>query len=160
MQKLVPCLWFDHQAEEAAQFYTSIFKNSRITGIARYGEAGSKASGQPKGSVMTVTFELEGQPFVGLNGGPRFQFTPAISFVANCETQAELDELWGRLGEGGEIEQCGWLRDRFGISWQIVPANIQQMAQADPERSDRMMQAILQMVKIDIATVDRVFRES
>ena len=121
MQKIIPHLWFDHQAEEAAAFYTSVFNNSRIIHINLYGEAGSAVSGKEKGSVMTVEFELEGQAFIALNGGPVFNFTPAISLFVNCGDQEEVDNLWDRLSEGGEIEPCGWIKDKFGVSWQIVP---------------------------------------
>ena len=121
MQKITPCLWFDSQAEEAANFYVSIFKNSKIGNITRYGEAGAKVSGRPKGSVMTVTFEIEGQDFMALNGGPHFKFSEAISFMVNCETQEEIDEMWEKLSDGGEKGQCGWLKDKYGLSWQIAP---------------------------------------
>ncbi|MGH7254354.1 MAG: VOC family protein, partial [Nitrospirales bacterium] len=121
MPTITPCLWFDGQAEEAVRFYTSIFKNSKIGRVTRYGEAGARVSGRPKGSIMTVTFRLDGQEFLALNGGPQFKFTEAISFIANCETQKEVDELWGKLSEGGEKVECGWLKDKFGLSWQIVP---------------------------------------
>jgi predicted 3-demethylubiquinone-9 3-methyltransferase (glyoxalase superfamily) len=151
MQKITPFLWFDDNAEEAAKYYTSIFKNSRIVGISRYGEAAAKASGRPKGSVMTVSFELEGQPFVALNGGPVFSFTPAISLVVGCDTQKEIDDLWEKLTDGGEEVECGWLKDKYGVSWQIVPAAIFEMvSDRDPARSDRVMQAVVQMKKIDL----------
>lgn len=150
MQKITPFLWFDDNAEEAAKCYTSIFKNSRIVNVSRYSDAGSRASGRPKGSVMTVAFELEGQPFVGLNGGPHFTFSPAISFVVNCESQKEVDELWEKLSEGGTTEQCGWLRDRYGVSWQILPSVIGELM-SNPAKSENVMQALLQMTKIDIA---------
>lgn len=151
MQKITPFLWFDDQAEEAANFYTSIFENSRITNIARYGEAGAEASGRPKGTVMTVAFELDGQEFVALNGGPHFKFTEAVSFVVNCETQQEVDEFWEKLSEGGQRVQCGWLKDKYGLSWQIVPTVLGEMvSDPDPEKSQRVMQAMLQMDKIDI----------
>jgi len=147
MQKITPFLWFDDQAEEAADFYTSIFKNSKIGTITRFGEEGP---GRP-GSVMTVTFQIEGQEFTALNGGPHFDFTPAISFFVNCETQVEVDELWDKLSEGGEPEQCGWLKDRYGVSWQIVPGILLEMLQdEDAEKSRRVTSAMLQMVKIDI----------
>lgn len=142
MQKFTPCLWFDDKAEEAAKFYTSIFKNSKIKDIARYGESGAKVSGRPKGTVMTVTFELDGQEFMALNGGPVFKFSPAISFIANCKTQKEVDELWEKLSAGGTIEECGWLRDKYGVSWQIVPTIVGEMMQdKDAEKSERVMQA-------------------
>lgn len=150
MHKITPFLWFDDNAEEAVKFYTSIFRNSRIVNVSRYSDAGARASGRPKGSVMTVAFELEGQPFLALNGGPVFTFTPAVSFVVNCETQGEVDKLWEKLSEGGATEQCGWLRDRFGVSWQIVPSVIGELM-SDPARSEKTMEALLQMTKIDIA---------
>ncbi len=147
MQKITPFLWFDDQAEEAAEFYTSIFKYSKIGTITRFGAEGP---GQP-GSVMTVTFQIEGQEFTALNGGPHFDFTPAISFFVNCETQAEVDELWDKFSEGGEPEQCGWLKDRYGVSWQIVPGILLEMLQdEDAEKARRVTAAMLQMVKIDI----------
>jgi predicted 3-demethylubiquinone-9 3-methyltransferase (glyoxalase superfamily) len=158
MQKITPCLWFDDNAEEAVNFYTSIFKDSRITGASRYGEEGAKISGRPVGSVLTVTFELEGQAFMALNGGPLFQFTPAISFVANCKTQEEIDDLWEKLSEEGRIEQCGWLQDKFGVSWQIVPTAIAEMMHdQNPAKSSRMMAALLRMKKLDIAALRRAF---
>jgi predicted 3-demethylubiquinone-9 3-methyltransferase (glyoxalase superfamily) len=156
IQKITPFLWFDHQAEEAANFYTSIFGNSRVTAVTRYGEAGPG----PKGSVMTVAFQLAGQPFVALNGGPVFKFTEAISFVVNCETQQEVDEVWEKLSEGGTEVQCGWLKDRYGLSWQIVPTVLPQMLQdKDGERSQRVMKAMLQMKKIDIADLQRAYED-
>ena len=152
MQKITPCLWFDTQAEEAATFYTSIFKNSRIREVARYGEAGPG----PEGSVMTVSFELDGQEFVALNGGPEFTFNEAISFQVSCETQDEVDEFWSRLSEGGEEGPCGWLRDRYGVAWQIIPARLTELlSDPDPERSQRAMGAMLGMKKIDIATLEK-----
>jgi predicted 3-demethylubiquinone-9 3-methyltransferase (glyoxalase superfamily) len=158
MQKITPCLWFDDNAEEAVHFYTSIFKNSRITGVSRYGEEGAKISGRPVGSVLTVTFELEGQAFTALNGGPLFKFSPAISFMANCKTQEEIDHLWEKLSAGGRIEQCGWLQDKFGISWQIVPTAVAEMMQdKNPEKSSRTMAALLQMKKIDIAALKQAY---
>jgi predicted 3-demethylubiquinone-9 3-methyltransferase (glyoxalase superfamily) len=148
MQKIAPCMWFDNQAEEAVRFYTAIFKNARITGMSRYGEGGPGQAG----TVMTVTFELNGQEFMALNGGPYFQFSPAISFFVSCETQEEVDDYWEKLSEGGQTEQCGWLRDRFGVSWQIVPTALGEMMQdPDPEKVRRVTQAMLQMVKLDIA---------
>jgi predicted 3-demethylubiquinone-9 3-methyltransferase (glyoxalase superfamily) len=156
MQRITPCLWFDDNAEAAVKFYTSIFKNSKVTAVTHYGDAGSKASGRPKGSVLTIAFQLDGQDFLALNGGPHFTFSPAVSFIANCETQAEIDELWEKLGAGGTIEQCGWLRDKFGVSWQVVPADIGTMMQdTDPQRAERVMSAILEMKKIDLATLKR-----
>ena len=147
MQKITPFLWFDGNAEEAANFYTSIFKNSKILNVARYGEAGPGT----KGSAMTVTFELEGQQFIALNGGPHYTFSPAISFFVNCETQAEVDELWEKLTAGGKAVQCGWLQDKFGVSWQIIPkALMELMGDKDPVKSQRVFKAMLQMTKIDI----------
>jgi len=154
MQKITPFLWFDHQAEQAANFYVGIFKNSRIVNITRYGEAGPG----PEGSVMIVAFRLEGQEFIALNGGPEFTFSPAISFVANCETQEEVDTLWMKLSEGGEKVECGWLKDKYGVSWQIVPTIVGElMNDPDPEKSQRVMKAILQMDKIDIKTLMRAY---
>jgi predicted 3-demethylubiquinone-9 3-methyltransferase (glyoxalase superfamily) len=151
MQKITPFLWFDSQAEEAAKLYTSVFKNSKILGTTRYDEAGSKAAGRPKGSVMTVEMELDGQRFVALNGGPVFKFTEAVSFVVNCQTQEEVDHYWARLSEGGEKSQCGWLKDRYGLSWQVVPTILTELLHdKDAEKSHRVMQAMLQMHKLDI----------
>jgi predicted 3-demethylubiquinone-9 3-methyltransferase (glyoxalase superfamily) len=147
MQKITPFLWFDTQAEEAAKFYISFFRNSKITGTTRYGEAGPG----PKGSVMTVAFNLDGQDFVALNGGPQFKFTEAVSFVANCETQQEVDDLWEKLSAGGQRSRCGWLKDKFGLSWQVVPTVLGQLLQdKDPAKSRRVMEAMLQMDKLDI----------
>jgi len=147
MQKITPFLWFDTQGEEAAKFYISIFRNSKITGTTRYGEAGPG----PKGSVMTVAFNLDGQDFVALNGGPQFKFTEAVSFVANCETQQEVDDLWEKLSAGGERSRCGWLKDKFGLSWQVVPTVLGQLLQdKDPAKSRRVMETMLQMDKLDI----------
>ena len=158
MQKITPFLWFDDKAEEAANFYTSIFKNSKILSITRYGEEGAKAAGRPKGSVMTVVFELGGEEFIALNGGPVFTFSPAISFVVNCKTQKEVDELWERLSEGGEKGQCGWLKDKYGVSWQIVPTVLGKMLQdKDPKKSRRVMEAMLKMDKIDIETLKQAY---
>ena len=152
MQKFTPFLWFDNQAEEAMNFYTSIFKNSRVVSVSRYGEAGPG----PQGTVMSGTFQLEGQEFMALNGGPQFTFSPAISFFVNCETQAEVDDLWEKLSEGGETEQCGWLRDKFGLSWQIVPTVLGELLNdPDAEKSRRVMEAMLQMVKLDIAGLEQ-----
>ncbi len=154
MQKITPFLWFDGKAEEATNFYVSIFKNSKVEGIARYGEAGPG----PKGSVMTVTFVLDGQRFIALNGGPQYKFTPAVSFFVNCETQAEVDELWEKLSEGGEKIECGWLTDRYGLSWQIVPSMLLEMLQdKDSERSQRVMKAMLQMKKLDIKALKQAY---
>ena len=153
MQKITPCLWFDDQAEAAVNFYVSLFKNSKITNVARYDEAGAKASGRPVGTVMTMTFKLDGQEFMALNGGPIFKFTEATSFIVNCESQNEVDRLWDALtAHGGEESQCGWLKDRFGLSWQIVPTELGElMSDPDPAKAQRVMQAMLQMKKIDIA---------
>jgi predicted 3-demethylubiquinone-9 3-methyltransferase (glyoxalase superfamily) len=156
IQKITPFLWFDHQAEEAARFYTSIFKNSKIEAVTRYGDAGPG----PKGSVMTVSFELDGQKFAALNGGPPFKFTEAISFVVNCDTQAEVDEFWEKLSEGGQEVQCGWLKDKYGLSWQIVPtALVELLKDKDAERSQRVMKAMLQMKKIDIARLEAAYHQ-
>jgi predicted 3-demethylubiquinone-9 3-methyltransferase (glyoxalase superfamily) len=157
VQKITPFLWFDGQAEEAMNFYVSIFKNSRTMGVARYGEAGPG----PKGTVMTAKFELDGQEFVALNGGPQFTFTEAISFVVNCETQQEVDEMWEKLSEGGQKSRCGWLKDRYGLSWQVVPTALVEMVQdKDPKKASRVMQAMLQMDKIDIETLRRAYLAS
>jgi predicted 3-demethylubiquinone-9 3-methyltransferase (glyoxalase superfamily) len=146
MQKITPFLWFDGNAEEAANFYISIFKNSKMGKISRYGDAGPG----PKGSVMSVTFQLEGQEFFALNGGPHFKFTPAISFFVDCKTQEEVDELWDKLSAGGRTDRCGWLQDKFGLSWQIIPTVLGQLlGDKDPQRAKRAMQAMLQMTKID-----------
>ncbi len=157
MQKITPFLWFDHQAEDAMNFYTSIFPNSKITGVSRYGDAGP---GKP-GTVMTGSFVLDGQEFTALNGGPEYKFTPAISFYVNCETQAEVDGLWEKLSAGGEKGPCGWLTDRFGVSWQIIPIALTRLlGDPDPERSQRVMKAMLQMSKIDIAGLERAYNGS
>jgi len=151
MQKITPFLWFDKQAEDAVKFYTAIFKNSRIGKIARYDKAGEQVSGRPAGSVMTVEFQLEGQEFVALNGGPQFKFTEAISFVVNCKTQAEVDKLWKKLSAGGQEVQCGWLKDKYGVSWQIVPTVLGELLSSkDAAKSQRVMEAVLKMVKLDI----------
>ena len=158
MQKITPCLWFDDKAEEAVQFYVSIFKNSKAGGIARYGEAGAKVSGRPKGSVMTVKFQLQGQEFLALNGGPDFKFSEAVSFIVNCETQEEIDEIWEKLSAGGEKGVCGWLKDKYGLSWQIVPTVVSEMLQdKDAARAKRVTKAMLEMGKIDIATLKRAY---
>jgi predicted 3-demethylubiquinone-9 3-methyltransferase (glyoxalase superfamily) len=154
MQKITPFLWFDGNAEEAMSFYVSIFKNSRIVRVTRYGDAGPG----PKGTVMSATFELEGQEFFTLNGGPQFKFTPAISFFVNCETQQEVDELWEKLSAGGKKERCGWLKDKYGLSWQIIPKALGRMlGDKDPEKSKRVMQAMLQMDKIEIEGLKRAY---
>jgi predicted 3-demethylubiquinone-9 3-methyltransferase (glyoxalase superfamily) len=158
MQTITPFLWFDDKAEEAVKFYVSIFKNSKIGRITRYGEEGAEVSGRPKGTVMTITFQLEGQAFTALNGGPHFKFTEAISFLVNCKTQEEVDELWEKLSEGGEKGQCGWLKDKYGLSWQIVPTVLGEMLQdKDPEKSKRVMHAMLQMHKIDIKRLKQAY---
>src|SRR5262245_2986788 len=154
MQKITPFLWFDHQAEEAMKLYVSIFKNSKVVSVSRYGDAGPG----PKGSVMSATFELEGQTFYALNGGPMYKFTPAISLFVSCETQREVDELWDKLGEGGAPNRCGWLTDRYGVSWQIIPSVLGKMlGDKDPKKSQRAMKAMLQMGKLDIAELTRAY---
>ena len=151
MQKITPFLWFDNQAEEAVNYYLSIFKNSKILNVARYGDDAAKVSGRPKGSVMTVSFQLDGQQFVALNGGPVFSFSPAISFVVNCQTQQEVDELWEKLSAGGEQQQCGWIKDKYGVTWQIVPTALGKLlSNPDAAKAQRVMQAMLQMTKLDI----------
>jgi predicted 3-demethylubiquinone-9 3-methyltransferase (glyoxalase superfamily) len=151
MQGINPFLWFNNQAEEAANFYTSIFKNSRIKHVSRYGDSGPG----PKGSVMVVAFELNGQAFMALNGGPQFKFTEAVSFVVNCENQQEVDYYWDKLSEGGQPIRCGWLKDKYGLAWQIVPTALGRlMSGSDPEKSKRVMQAMMQMVKLDIKTLE------
>jgi predicted 3-demethylubiquinone-9 3-methyltransferase (glyoxalase superfamily) len=158
IQKISPCLWFDHQAEEAASFYTSIFRNSKIGMISRYGEAGRETHRKPPGSVMTVAFELDGQTFTALNGGPIFKFNEAISLQVNCETQEEIDYYWEKLGAGGDekAQQCGWLKDKYGVSWQIVPTVLPGMvSDPDPAKSGRVMEAMLKMKKINIDELKR-----
>jgi len=156
MQKITPFLWFNDNAEEAMNFYVSIFKNSKVGRVTRYGEAGP----EPKGTVMSATFQLEGQEFFALNGGPQFKFTEAISFFVNCETQEEVDELWEKLSEGGKKDMCGWLKDKFGLSWQIIPTVLGQMlGDKDPAKSQRVMQAMLQMTKIDINGLKQAYEQ-
>jgi predicted 3-demethylubiquinone-9 3-methyltransferase (glyoxalase superfamily) len=151
MQRITPFLWFNDNAEEAVKFYTSIFKKSKIGKIARYDEAGEKAAGRPAGSVMTIEFEIEGQDFIALNGGPHFKFNEAVSFVVSCKTQTEVDYYWNKLSAGGKEVQCGWLTDKFGLSWQIVPTILGElMSDKDPAKSQRVMEAMLKMVKLDI----------
>lgn len=153
-----PCLWFDNQAEEAANFYVSVFKNSRITQVARYSEVGFEIHGRPAGSVMTVTFELDGQKFLALNGGPHFKFNEAISFEVGCETQEEIDYFWQKLTAGGDAkaQQCGWLKDRYGMSWQVVPVVMEEyMADHTSAKAQRVMAAMLKMKKLDIAAIER-----
>lgn len=151
-QKITTYLWFDGDAEEAADLYTSIFKNSKILNVARYGDAGPG----PKGTAMTVNFQLEGQEFIALNGGPQYKFTEAISLLVDCDTQKEVDELWSKLTAGGEESMCGWLKDKFGLSWQIIPSALfRLMSDPDPEKSKRVMEAMLQMKKIDVGVLER-----
>jgi predicted 3-demethylubiquinone-9 3-methyltransferase (glyoxalase superfamily) len=156
-QKITPCLWFDDEAEDAANFYVAIFKDSRITNVSRYGEAGKEVHGKKPGTAMTVAFELEGQPFTALNGGPQFKFNQAISFQISCESQAEVDHYWDRLSEGGDpnAQQCAWLKDKFGLSWQVVPTALPRLL-SDPDRAKagRVMNAMLKMKKIDIAELE------
>ena len=160
MQKISPFLWFDNQAEEAVNFYVSVFKNSKVRNITHYDEAVAKASGKPEGSVMTIDFQLEGQDFIALNGGPQFKFTEAISFSVDCKTQEEVDELWEKLSEGGEEGPCGWLKDKFGLSWQIVPTALVEMLQdKDAEKAKRVTRAMLQMKKLDIETLKKAYEQ-
>ncbi len=157
MTKITPFLWFDTQAEEAARFYVSIFKNSKIVKVARYGEAGP----DPAGSVMTVQFELDGQLFIALNGGPHFKFNEAISFSVDCETQQEVDEFWNKLSAGGQESQCGWLKDKYGLSWQVNPTVLGEMlSDSDPEKAKRVMAAMLKMKKIDIAELKKAYAQA
>jgi predicted 3-demethylubiquinone-9 3-methyltransferase (glyoxalase superfamily) len=158
MNPIMPCLWFDDQAEEAVNFYVSIFKKAKLGHITRYGTEGFEIHGRPAGSVMTVTFQLEGQDFMALNGGPIFKFTEAISLVVSCETQKKIDEMWEKLSAGGEKGQCGWLTDKYGLSWQIVPPVVAEMLQDNnAEKTERVMKAILQMKKLDIQTLKRAY---
>ena len=152
MQKITPFLWFDSQAEDAANFYVSVFKNSKVKAVSRYGDAGPG----PKGSVMTVAFELNGQDFTALNAGPQFKFSPAISFVVNCETQEEVDHYWEKLSAGGRTDQCGWLTDKFGLSWQVVPTILGKlMSSGDARKGERVMKALLQMKELDVAALQQ-----
>ena len=163
MQKITPCLWFDDQAEEAAHFYTSIFGNSRIGAIRRYARTGQDVHGKAPGSVMTVAFELEGQPFIALNGGPAFRFNEAISFQVGCESQQEIDYYWEKLSAGGDAaaQQCGWLKDRYGVSWQIVPTILDELlGDSSPEGSERVMGALLQMKKLDLQALQRAYEHA
>ena len=154
MQKIIPFLWFDGKAEEAANFYVSLFKDSRIVNISRYGDAGPA----PKGTAMSATFELAGQRFIALNAGPQFKFSEAISFFINCETQQEVDDLWEKLSAGGQKSRCGWLKDKYGLSWQVIPTALGEMLQdKDPKKSQRVMQAMMQMTKIDIALLKQAY---
>ena len=160
IQKITPCLWFENQAEEAAKFYVSLFRNSAIGAVTRHGREGFEVHGRPEGSVMTVSFRLEGQEFTALNGGPHFKFSEAISFVVRCETQTEVDHYWDKLGEGGDerARQCGWLKDKYGVSWQIVPAALfEMMSDTDGIKSGRVMRAMLQMKKLDLAALRRAY---
>ena len=160
MPKIAPCLWFEDQAEEAAKFYTGIFKNSRILKTSRYTEVGREVHGRSPGSVMTVSFELQGQPFTALNGGPVFKFTEAVSFQISCETQEEVDHYWSQLSAGGDAaaQQCGWLKDRYGVSWQVVAAVLSEMLMdPDPAKAGRVMEALLPMKKLDIARLKRAY---
>ena len=162
MQKISPCLWFDDQGEEAAKFYTSIFKDSKIGDVTRYGKEGYEIHGREEGTVMTVEFEIEGQKFLGLNGGPIFKFNEAVSFQVNCETQEEVDYFWSKLSEGGDknAQQCGWLKDKYGASWQIVPIIlIKMLKDKDSEKSQKVMKAMLQMHKLDISTLKKAYEE-
>src|SRR5262245_19117561 len=162
MQKITPCLWFDNNAEEAAKFYTSIFKKSKLGKISRYGKEGYEIHGKPEGSVLTVEFEINGQTFTALNGGPVFKFNEAISFQVPCETQADVDYYWDRLSAGGDgkAQQCGWLKDRYGVSWQVVPTVLARMLQdKDRTRADKGMKAMLQMKKLDIAELERAYEQ-
>jgi predicted 3-demethylubiquinone-9 3-methyltransferase (glyoxalase superfamily) len=159
MQKITTFLWFSDQAEEAAKFYTSLFKNSKILSISRYPEAAAKASGQPKGSVMTVKFKLDGQEFVALNGGPIFKFTEAVSLVVNCKNQKEIDKLWDKLSKGGEKSHCGWLKDKFGLSWQLVPEDLDEMISSkNGDAVQRFMAAVLQMDKLDMKALKKAYK--
>jgi predicted 3-demethylubiquinone-9 3-methyltransferase (glyoxalase superfamily) len=158
MQKITPCLWFDDQAEEAANFYVSIFPNSKIENVTHYAEEVSKVAGRPKGSVMTVAFKLNGQDFLGLNGGPIFKFTEAISLMVDCDTQQELDVFWQKLSHDSSAEQCGWLKDKYGVSWQIVPAIMSEMMKdKDPQKTARLMSAMLGMKKLDIEGLKKAY---
>jgi predicted 3-demethylubiquinone-9 3-methyltransferase (glyoxalase superfamily) len=157
-QKITPFLWFDTQAEEAAEFYTSIFENSLITRISRYGKVGREVHGKEAGSVLTVEFEIEGQTFIALNGGPHFKFNEAVSFQVTCETQDEIDYFWRKLSEGGQEGQCGWLKDKYGLSWQVVPSALPQMlTDADGAKSERVMKALLQMKKFNLQALERAY---
>jgi predicted 3-demethylubiquinone-9 3-methyltransferase (glyoxalase superfamily) len=160
MQKITPCLWFDGQAEEAANFYVSIFKNSRILGLTRYGDSGAEASGRPKGTVMTITFQLNEQEFMALNGGPEFKFTEAVSLMVDCKTQEEVDDFWEKLSEDGEEGPCGWLKDKYGLSWQIVPSVLGEMLQdKDSRKSERVIKTLLQMKKLDIRILKQAYEQ-
>ena len=158
MQKIAPCLWFDHEGEEAASFYVSIFPDSGIDAVSRYGKEGFEIHGKPEGTAMTVSFHLAGQSFTALNGGPQFTFSEAVSFQVDCATQAEVDHYWSRLGEGGEEGPCGWLKDRFGLSWQVVPSVLAKMlGDPDAAKRERVTKAFMQMKKFDIAALERAY---
>ena len=160
MNKITPCLWFDSEAEEAARFYTGVFPNSKITSISHYGEAGREVHGQPAGKVLTVAFELDGRPFTALNGGPQFKFNEAVSFQVPCRNQDEIDYYWDKLTAGGDAraQQCGWLKDRYGLSWQVFPAAVMDMLQdQDRKKADRAMQAMMQMKKMDLKALERAY---
>jgi predicted 3-demethylubiquinone-9 3-methyltransferase (glyoxalase superfamily) len=162
MQSVTPCLWFDGNAEEAVNFYTSTFKNSKIGKTSRYTEAGQEIHRRPPGSVMTMDFEVNGQNFTALNGGPLFKFTEAISFQVHCDTQEEIDYYWERLSAGGDpnAQACGWLKDKFGLSWQIVPAILGKLAQGDPKKSGRVMEALMKMKKLDVKTLQQAYDQA
>jgi predicted 3-demethylubiquinone-9 3-methyltransferase (glyoxalase superfamily) len=160
MTDITPCLWFDGEAEDAARFYTGIFPNSKITSISHYGEAGREVHGQPAGKVLTVAFELDGRPFTALNGGPQFKFNEAVSFQIPCRNQEEIDYYWDKLTAGGDAraQQCGWLKDRYGLSWQVFPAAVMDMLQdQDRKKADRVMQAVMEMRKMDLAALERAY---
>ncbi len=160
MQKITPCLWFDNNAEEAVKFYASIFPNSKIGTIARYGKSAAKVSGRPEGSVMTIVFWINGQEFLALNGGPVFKFTEAISLMVRCKTQQEIDRYWKKLSKGGAEIECGWLKDKYGLSWQIVPEAMNRMMKSkDPQKTDRMMAALIQMKKLDLKRLEKAYKE-
>ena len=159
IQRITPCLWFDRQAEEAVNFYTSVFPNSRTTAVSRYGEAGREVHGGEPGSVLTIAFELDGVAFTALNGGPHFRFNEAISLQVNCDTQQEIDHYWSRLAEGGDpqAQQCGWLKDRFGLSWQVVPSSMARLMTSGADKAERVMSSVLKMKKIDLAALERAY---
>ena len=161
IQRITPFLWFNDDAEAAVRFYVSVFKNARIGQTTRYTKESSEASGQPAGSVMTIAFELDGQQFTAINGGPHFKFTEAVSFVVNCDSQDEIDHYWDKLSEGGETQQCGWLKDRFGLSWQIVPSEMPHlMGNASPAQSQKMMEAVMTMTKLNIAALKQAYEQA
>jgi predicted 3-demethylubiquinone-9 3-methyltransferase (glyoxalase superfamily) len=159
LQRITPCLWFDGQAEAAVDFYTAVFPNSRVTAVSRYGEAGREIHGGQPGSVLTIAFELDGVAFTALNGGPHFKFNEAISLQVNCDTQQEIDHYWNRLTEGGapQAQQCGWLKDRYGLSWQVVPSSMARLMTSGADQADRVMGAVLKMKKIDIAELEHAY---